>query len=177
LPALGEAARVPSTPHALLIAALHRIGSRDSPYHAAGWSLAGGDRLIWLMDFVVLARALDEATRSELRALVRRKGAQLLLNDAVAAARAALPMFADALDPLLDADAESDPRLSAYVAASPARRRWLDFLAVGGAHARAGFVRDQLFPPLSYLRARDPAHAGWPRLLLAARRLVIRTRG
>jgi hypothetical protein len=176
LPALGADARVPSTAHAALIAALHRVGSRDSPYHAAGWSLAGGDRLIWLMDFVMLARALDDGARAGLHALIRRKGAHALLANAVLAVRTALPAMADEVADLVLPDLATDRRLADYVAASPPRRRWLDFLALGGWRARAGYVAELLLPPSAYLRARDPGHASWPRLLLAARRLAVRRR-
>jgi hypothetical protein len=175
LPALGPAARAPSSPHAVLIAALHRVGSRDSPYHAAGWSLAGGDRLIWLMDFLMLARGLDDAGRSATQALLATKGARALLSDAIAVLRALRPAWADEAAALLPSGSASDPRLDAYMAAAPARRRWLDFIALGNWAARVGYLAEQGFPPAAYLRARDPAHAHWPRPLLAARRLLARS--
>lgn len=177
LQALGPAARVPSSPHAVLIAALHRVGSRDAPYHAADWSLAGGDRLIWLVDFVMLARALDDAARPATQALLASKGGQALLVDAVAALRVALPAWADVAAALLPEDSAPEPRLADYVGAGPARRRWLDFNALGSWTARAGYVAEQVFPPADYLRARDPARARWPRVLLAARRMLVRTGG
>jgi hypothetical protein len=172
LPVLGPAARVTTAPHALLIAALHRAGSRDSPYHAAGWSLPGGDRLIWLMDFVLLSRGLDGEARAAAIALIEAKGAGPLLADAIAALRAMWPACADELAALLPPASKFDARLECYVNARPLRRRWLDFRALGGWVARAGYVVEQVYPPVAYLRARDPRHARCPRVALAARRLL-----
>lgn len=173
VPALGPHARAPDAGHALLIAALHRAGSRDAPYHGAGWSLKGGDRLIWLLDFVLLARTLDADARVRVGRLFREKAAQALLEDATRAVRGALPGLAPGLDDLVTGpDPTAAGPTARYVRAGPLGRRWADFHAVGAWPERLRLLGELLLPPADYLRRRDPARAHWPRALLIVRRLL-----
>lgn len=177
IPVLGGAVRGPGPAHALLLAALHREGSRDAPYHHVGWSRRGGDRLIWLVDFVLLIRQADAGIREQMIALIRAKGAQPLIAAAAAALRRHLPEFArEELSWLeeLGSGGVPDRRLRRYVAAGAWTRRVLDLAALGSWRARLGFLAEQLYPPVDYLRLREPRHAGATRLMLAMRRLLRR---
>lgn len=175
VPALGPAARCPGPAHALLLAALHREGSRDAPYHHAGRSIPGGDRLIWLVDFVQLLRLADTQQRRQMAALVEAKGAQPLIAGVVQALQRWLPELAADELPLLHSMAlggSPDRQLQRFVSAGPWMRRALDFAALGSWRVRAGFLAEQLFPPADYLRARDPQNTGSSRPVLALRRLL-----
>lgn len=177
VPALGPAARCPGPAHALLLAALHREGSRDAPYHHAGWSIPGGDRLIWLVDFVQLLRLADTQQRRQMAALVEAKGAQPLIAGVVQALQCWLPELAADVLPVLRSMAlggTPDRALQRYVSAGPMMRRALDFAALGSWRARAGYLAEQLYPPADYLRARDPQNAGASRPVLALKRLLKR---
>lgn len=177
VPAFGASARGPDATHALLLAALHREGSRDAPYHHVGWSKRGGDRLIWLVDFVLLVRRADPIARGRMRELVRVKGAQPLIAAAADALRRHLPEFAgEELSWLADLGASGVPdrRLRRYLAGGAWTRRVLDLAALGDWRARFGYLGEQLYPPVDYLRRRDPLHAGSTRPVLALRRLLRR---
>jgi hypothetical protein len=177
IPALGPAARCPGPAQALLLAALHREGSRDAPYHHAGWSIPGGDRLVWLVDFVRLLRLADPDQRRQMAALIAAKGAQPLLSGVVQALQRWLPELAADELPVLRSMAQGgtpERRLQRYVSAGPWARRILDFAALGSWRVRAGFLAEQLYPPADYLQARDPQDAGASRLVLALKRVVKR---
>jgi hypothetical protein len=57
VPALGEHARSPCPVHMMLHAAMHRAANFTTVYHAAGESVIEPNRLIWLYDIHLLAKA------------------------------------------------------------------------------------------------------------------------
>lgn len=175
VPGLGALARGPCVEDALLLAALHRTGSRDAPYHHGGRTQRGGDRLIWLVDFVQLVRGAETDVLLRMRSTLQAKGAGALLQDTISVLGTRLPDFAQSALPVLSSlvgDVRPSSRLSGYLAASPLKRRVMDFQALGSTRAWLGFLSEQLYPPLPYLQSRVEGRAGSSRLVLAVARVL-----
>jgi hypothetical protein len=172
LPVLGPHARAPAAPQALLIACLHYAGSRDAPYHRGDIVETGGDRLIWLYDLLLLEARLDPHGCADWRGLVLGKRAAALVDATVGALRHRFPPPHNAVARLTFGGDARDARLARYLGASPARRRWLDFLALDGPGDRWRFLRQQLWPPADYLRQRYPDRAGASPLRLRLSRIA-----
>lgn len=165
LPVYGPGARSPAPAPALLLACIHHAGSRDAPYHRDAIVEWGGDRLIWLYDLVLLARAAGATDCAESQKRVAAKGAQPLLQSTFATAARWFPSAEPDLACLLP-KGDGDPELARYLAAGPQGRRWRDFLALDDVAARGRFLGQLLWPDAAYLRWRYPEHAGaWPTTL------------
>jgi len=142
VPALGPPARALGPSHALLLAALHRIG------HAAE---GGADRLIWIYDLHLLARGLAADQWDELVALAADRGLAKVTLDGLRRSSAlfgtALP--AGPMEGLQAAAAGEAISLAAFYG------RWRleleNWRALGGLRERAGFLREHLFPSADYL--------------------------
>ncbi len=171
LPVYGAAARSPAPAPSLLLACIHHAGSRDAPYHRDEVVEWGGDRLIWLHDLVILARAAGATDCAETQAQVAVKGAQPLLDATFAAVAR---MFPSAVADLacLRPPGDGDAVLARYLAAGPQGRRWRDFMALDGAAARRLFLGELLWPDADYLRWRYPERAGASPTALRLRRLA-----
>lgn len=156
LPVLGPHAHAPAAPHAVLIACIHHAGSRDTPYHRDGIAENGGDRLIWLHDLIALESRLDPHACSDWRGLVLGKRVAALVDAATAALRRAFPPPHSSVPRLSFGGDAHDPRLAAYLRASPGGRRWRDFLALDGVAGKVRYLQQQLWPPDDYLRERYP---------------------
>lgn len=179
LPALSPHALGAGPVHALLIACMHRAGHKQAPYYVDGVAHYSGDRLIWLYDIDLLARALDPAQWTEFVSLAGKKGLRAVCLEGIEQARArfATPVPADVMDAL----GEPGPiePAAAYLDAGHLRRRWLDFWAHEGLAGRLRFARELVFPPADYMRERFPdARPGWLPWLYARRALGgLRRRG
>ncbi len=147
IPALGPHARGLAPVHALLFAAMHRIG------HAAEGS---ANRWIWLYDIHLLAAGLDAPGWTRLAQLAKRKGLSGILLDGLQAAadhfETAIPL---AIRQQLERQARGE-RFGAADFASPLRVQWADFRALPGLHARWGFIREHLRPDPAYMRKKYP---------------------
>jgi hypothetical protein len=145
IPRLGQALG-PSAAHALLLACVHRVAHHRN-----------SDLLMWLHDIHLLAGSLDASERDEFVELARRKRVRAICADGLDKAQR---QFATVhppgwLDRLADAGGESEPS-AAFL--QPGVRRidmllW-DLRALGGWARRLRLVRETVFPPAAYVRAR-----------------------
>jgi hypothetical protein len=162
IPALGPAARGPSSPDALLIACAHQAA-----HHSDGCALK------WIVDVQRLAERLSDreagsfvegATRARVRAVA---GRALLLARDLLGARLAPPLAALAAEPI-----DNRELSAAYLSpVGPVQGLGLDLRALHGWSARTRLVREHLFPPRAYMRAYAP-HTRWPIPALYLRRIV-----
>jgi len=162
--ALGTHALAPSLMHSLLIACMHRATHRHNPYHVAGESHHEPDRLIWLRDIDLLARALTKEQWRELGTAATTKGlsATCLEGLQLAARSFHTPLPANALKSLSGTPGRADR----YLQSRPVRQHWLDFLAFDSMRARARWMRDIALPPEPYMRTKYPGGGGLPWLYL-----------
>lgn len=155
--ALDAYALMPSLTHSLLIACMHRATHRHNPYHVAGESHHEPDRLIWLRDIDLLARALHPHQWHEFESIAKTKGMPATcLEGLQLAARSFHTPLPDALASL----AATCGRADRYLQSGPVHQHWLDFLALGSTPARAHWLRNLAFPPEPYMRAKYPG-GGW----------------
>lgn len=162
LPALSPDTLAAGPVHALLIACMHRVGHKQSPYFVDGVAHFSGDRLIWLYDIHLLALALTPPQWDELLTLAERKGLRAVCLEGIRQAQVcfATPIPAEVLAAL----ARPSPVEPAakYLSANHLRRRWLDLCALDGLPSKLRFVRELVFPPAAYMRARLPhARPDW----------------
>jgi Uncharacterised nucleotidyltransferase len=167
LAALGDAARAPDGPAALVIACLHRIA-----HHY------GSANLLWLYDIHLLSAALNVESQQTFVDLVSRTrtgalcaGGLALANEAFGGAAAA------ALERRIDSrDVPAAWRRLMRPSVTQMDVLWSDLRVLGSWRDRAALLREHLFPPAGYMRARDAATTA--RLpYLYARRIVRGLRG
>jgi hypothetical protein len=146
VPALGPAGRVPHPVDALLLACAHQAA-----HHA------GEADLIWDFDVHLLVNALSQAEAAEAAARIR--AANLRAVTAAAVARAAGQFgtrVPSALAAVFDEAASHREPTAAFL--QPGRRQIdllaSDLTAVSGWRARARLLREHLFPPAAYMRAK-----------------------
>ncbi len=140
----------PSIPHALVMAAVHRVA-----HHA------NSDRLIWLLDMRLLLRAASSDHIDEFCLLADAAGVNAICHDACV--RTA-DMFGDVDVPALLARrgaSACEPTRAYLNAPSPLKRIWLDLQALGW-RDRAAFLREHVLPPASYMQATSPSRAPLP---------------
>lgn len=157
LPALHPGARAPNHVHSLLIAAFHRASHIHNPYYVEGVAHFGGDRLVWLYDIHLLARAFDPQQWRTFCALARQREAESICLQALRDAQHwfGSPVPADACLDL--ASTHRITNTAKYLAAGRLQQQWMDFLALDGARSKWRFVIELLFPTPSYMRERYPA--------------------
>jgi hypothetical protein len=170
LPALAPQALGAGPVHALLIACMHRAGHKQAPYFVDGVAYFSGDRLIWLYDIHLLAQALSAAQWDEFLTLAREKGLRAVCLEGIehTRSRLATPVPPEVLAEL--ARPGPPEPVAEYLNASHLRRRWLELWAHEGTAARLRFLRQLVFPPAAYMRARFAgARPGWLPWLYALR--------
>jgi hypothetical protein len=147
IPELGEHAYGLSNVHALILACVHRVA-----HHC------NSDLLIWLYDIHALASAMTADERAALLELARVKRLRSICASGLDIARHqyGTPHPAGWLDRLRPgSDEETEPTA---VFLRPDRRRidilWSDLRAVGGWTQKMQLLREHLFPPTAYMRAR-----------------------
>ena len=154
LTALAPEALAASPVHALLLACMHRGTHRHNPYYVSGEPHFGGDRLIWLYDLHLLAQSFRERDWHSFISRAETKGLLGVCADGLDLARECFSTNV----PEHVRDAMSRPRsreaASAYLSAGPWTQHWLDFQAQHGARRKARHLRELLFPPAEYMRAR-----------------------
>ncbi|QGZ93384.1 lasso peptide biosynthesis B2 protein [Terricaulis silvestris] len=140
--------------HALLIACMHRLTHRHAPYYSDGVALYGGDRLIWVYDFHVLASALTGAEWAELVSIAREKGLASVCLEALHLSEARFNTnFPEHVRAQLSRPG-ADERASVYLRSSSAQQLQLDFFALRGVGAKLQFVREVTLPPPDYMRSK-----------------------
>lgn len=156
LPALSPDALAAGPVHALLIACMHRAGHKQAPYYVSGVAYYSGDRLIWLYDIHLLTLALTPHQWNEFLMLAMQKGLRAVCLEGIGQtqARFATPVPPDVLDAL----AKPGPVEPAaeYLNASHLRRRWLNLCAHRDLRSKLRYMRELVFPPADYMRARFP---------------------
>lgn len=143
LPALGPHARIPSLPHAILIACLHRI---------ANIRTGRANRLIWLYDIHLIASRLDADQWRSLAALARARGVAGLVLDGLQAAHANLDTGLPD-DTLADLGrATTGEWLTPGRFATEFTALLTDLRALPGWRAPLQLIREHLYPSADYMR-------------------------
>lgn len=172
LPRLSPRAR--GLPHdlALLLACVHRMQHVLNPYFVDGAAHYGGNRLIWLRDIDLLARALDPGGWAAFEAATIEGGLSAVALDGLraAAGRLGTPLPPGATARLAAAPQDS-PAARYLLAGHRAERAWRDLRAVPGLGPKAAYLWGRLLPPPAFMRAKYPGLAGRPLPLLHLRRL------
>jgi hypothetical protein len=149
----GNRVRLPSKVQSLLVACLHRSTHRHNPYHVGGEALFDPNRLIWLMDIDLLARAMDDGQWRDVCAQAQLKGFARVCLDGLREARSRFltPVPEEALSTL----AACPPGAAdGYLAASGFTQQILDWAALPGSRARLRYAREVFLPPTRYMRER-----------------------
>ena len=160
LPALGPAARGPSLPDAMAIAAVHQAA-----HHAAE------PRLAWRYDVHRLLAALTDEALEGFAERARTRGMSAICGAAVRAAEERFPSARGArLLPLLEGAADRSAAL--LTARTPHQQALMDLRALHGWRARGAYVAAHLFPPADYMRATYARASRAPLPWLYARRIL-----
>ena len=162
LPALGEAARRLDYPAMLLHAAVHRAKHRVTPYKTGERVYHDGDRLIWIYDFSLLARALSGAQWDRFVADARRYRVAPVCAEALETAQRLFttPVPAAVLESLR-AETAPTPE-TAFLAEDQLGRSLRNFRAQEGLGGKAMFLRTKLFPSRAFMRDKYPRLSNVP---------------
>ena len=155
IPALGTDARGLGAEHALLLACMHRLTHRQAPYYVDGVAYYDSDRLIWLYDIHLLARAMTVNQWERVIEVAAEKGLQEICLDGLQAA-------ADSLGSIVPADVmgrlslRGSRRVKAVASFNVAPWRWelTGLCASRSWRAALKLLAEQLFPPGSYMSAK-----------------------
>ena len=172
LPAFGPGAFILPLHLALLHACLHRAKHVTSPYFVNGTAYFGGDRLIWLKDIDLMLRALDATKINAFEEVVRKGGVGNICADAFQSTHDLLgsPVPEGLINRLrLMPVGEAGDYLSKKHQIPRAAQ---DFRSVQGLRAKLGYLRQRLFPPSDFMRAKYPDLAYRPVLQLYLRRFI-----
>lgn len=146
IPELGEHAYGLSNVHALILACVHRVAHHHN-----------SDLLVWLYDIHLLAGSLTAEERETLleRAGVRRLRSICASGLGIARLRYGTSHPEGWLDRLQPGHGEVEPT-AAFLQHGRRRIDTLlsDLRAVGGWSRKVGLLREHLFPPAAYMRAR-----------------------
>jgi hypothetical protein len=152
LPALCQGALAAGPVHALLLACLHPATHKHNPYIVDDVAYYGGDRLIWHYDVHLLAQSFTPAQWQDFvdRAVAKGLCATSLegLESAAACYETRCP------DVVRRALAKTGEPVAVYLKAGRLRQSWIDFSAIPGLADRLRFVRELVFPPMAYMRAK-----------------------
>lgn len=172
LPTLGPHARAMSRSWMLFHACIHRAVHISNPYFVDGRAYLGGDRLIWLYDIKLMARACSAEDWGELVRIAHDAQVSALCREALVAARDGLgAILPDTVDMAL-AHGHTAPAIVHYLTrASQFDRAWRDLRASHGLAAKSRYALAQLLPAREIVRKRFGGAADTPLALLYARRL------
>ncbi len=152
LPALCKGARAAGPVHALLLACLHPAAHKHAPYIVDHVPYYGGDRLIWRYDIHLLAASLVPAQWQDFVDRATSKG--LCATSLEALERAATCFRTRYPDIAREALAKTGEPVAVYLKAGRLRQSWIDFSSIPSAADRLRFVRELVFPPPAYMRAK-----------------------
>ena len=170
LPTLCEGAVTPGRVLTLIHACLHRAQHVFAPYTVDGILYYGGDRLIWLYDIDLLARALSSEQWDELCELAVTKGVAGLCFDGLEAAAAQLGTPYPTVIRTRLSLAKRHTAAGRYLESPLVARAWQDWRALPGLDMKLADMFWRLFPPARFMRAKYPDIADrWLPLLYARR--------
>ncbi len=171
LPALGTRARGLGHVHALLHSCIHRAVHFRSPYYVDGVAYQERNRLIWLYDIGLLAKAFDSADWSSFIAIARERGVSALCRDALGAATQLLAVAVPA-EVLTELARPARAELSAQLlSGSEWRGAWVEFRAQRNTAARLKYLRDLFLPDRAYMQRKYPGGNTWRLPYLYVRRV------
>jgi len=163
----------------LLHAAAHRATHVTSPYFVGGAIHYGGDRLIWLCDIDLLARAFTASEWDDLCKIAAERGVGPVCLEGLQSARVHLgtPVPLGVIDRLTALPA--GPATTYLTGSRQVGRAWQDLGAKRGLIAKSEFILARIFPPEPFLRAKYPDLSQRPLPLLYLRRMIdfFRSRG
>lgn len=136
-------------------------------------NIRGARRLIWSLDFDLLASVMEEADWQRLSSLCEERGIGPLVAEALRAAASDLgtnlPETRVAQLEKLELRAE----IAAFFEATDNLTEfWLNLKSAPDWSERARMIRERGFPPREYLLSKYPAQSGWPTPLLQGRLLA-----
>lgn len=173
LPRLSPSAQGIGAIDNLILTAINRQSHARFGYWSGTQQLFETDRLIWAVDFDLLASSFDGPDWDELVRRVLAASSGAAVHSALAFAQAALatPVPGDVMAALAHAPDPAGP--SAYFAiASPGKRLLRDVAACERWSDKARLLRFAAFPRESFMRARFPDSPNWPLTLLYVRRWI-----
>jgi rhamnosyl/mannosyltransferase len=154
LAALGPSARMPSAPHALLLAVVHLAA-----HHA------GQVRMIWLYDFHLLVERMSAVELQRAIDLARARGLATLTARALRQSRSSFDTTVpEAVLAALDATDPQGEATARYVDETGGKLDTLvsDLRRLPSWQARGRLIREHVFPPAEYmLRAYHTTHRTW----------------
>ena len=158
--ALGPEAVAASPVDALMLACMHRATHLQNPYYSDGIAYYDGDRMIWLYDVHLLASSFDQLQWQQFLESAGRKGLRSACADGLERSQRRFGSrypahLLDSLRARGHRDAGSE-----YLFSGAARQQWLDFRALPSIRARAGFLRELVFPDAGHMRGKYPADSG-----------------
>jgi hypothetical protein len=156
LPLLAPDALGADLVDAFLIACLHRLTHRHNPYQVGGAEHHDPDRLIWLLDVDLLARAFDAKEWTMLCERAMRKGLAAVCLDGLQTAHRYLGTSAPEQVRQALAGAGSSELPWRYLEGGRARQLWMDWKALQTPKRRGQWLRELLIPPEEYMRKRFP---------------------
>jgi hypothetical protein len=147
LPKLGEHARSLSNVHALILACVHRVAHHQN-----------SDLLIWLYDIRLLAAAMTQQEQAEFLEQARARRLRSICASGFAAAERQLggEGLRDVLDGLRSGEGDAADPGAAFLRQDFRRIDILlsDLRAVRGWTRKVRLIREHLFPPPAFIRAR-----------------------
>ena len=162
-PALGHAARVPSTVASIALGCIHRLAHHQ-----------GHDRLIWLYDIDLLASRLQPADWDLLRDSACEQQIAGFCLDGLRAARECFGThIPQEVEATFEQAAPNEPS-RAYVDGPVTRRDVLlsDLAVLGTWRERARLVREHAFPSPDFMQQRYGPNTRWPLAVLYLRRIL-----
>jgi hypothetical protein len=173
LPRLAENAMRADHALSLVHETLNQKWHHVHGYYAEQGKVIGSRRLIWSLDFTLIAQALAPADWDRVCTFCEsRKIGQLVAEALRGAASDLSAPLPEAVLVRLEAQ-PLDPAVAAYFEASDDFGEfWHNLRGARSWRDRATLVLDRSFPPRSHLLTKYPDHAHWPTLLLQTRSLV-----
>ena len=156
LPGLSSDALAVGLVDALLIACMHRAKHKQSAYYVDGVAYYDGDRLIWLYDIHLLLGRMSPSQLSEFVAQAMKKGLRAVCLEGVELAQGYF--HTPVPDEIMLELRRSGPpeTVARYLNGSLLLRRWMDFKALGNIYKQFQFLKEKVFPPVSYMRSKNP---------------------
>lgn len=147
---------VPDRATALLIACMHFAVHRGESLISNAGVTHSGHRLFWLYDVHLLAEGLSRSEWQKVLQIADAKGMSVTAAGGLALSRSRFnsEIPAEVISQLSRAGRRGT--LDAYLAASPRRREFIDFAAIGQLSGRLRYTRELLLPSTAYLKAKYP---------------------
>lgn len=141
---------------ALLIACMHRATHKQNPYYVDGVAYYDGDRLIWLYDIHLLVGRMLPAQFDEFVAQATEKGLRAVCLEGIERARGYF--HTPVADGIMLALSRSGPpeAVARYLNGGHLLQIWMDFRALDSVYRQFQFLKETVFPPASYMRAKNP---------------------